>query len=251
MKRKYRHLILECVIATVVIAGLFIWILPKFFAVQNLNRPSAFPDPGLFERVQHIMKVDDDGRFTSEDTMKINRAFACSNRQIKTMRGIRYFTSITDLTCYYNLLTELDLSKNTQLTFLDCSYNRLTCLDLSEHHDLEILICYGNQIEEIVFPKPSKLIILKCQSNFLEKIDLSSMPDLKILDCSNNRLSQIDLSKNNELTFISLQSNQITEIQFPHPNKILSLDIRYNRLSEIPEQDVFTQIQRYEKVGNK
>lgn len=45
---------------------------------------------------------------------------------LTSLRGIEHFTSLTTLYCGYNLLTELDLSRNKALTVLDCSANSLT-----------------------------------------------------------------------------------------------------------------------------
>jgi len=46
------------------------------------------------------------------------------------LTGIEDFTALTDLRCYNNQLTSLDLSQNTALTYLDCSSNLLMSLDL-------------------------------------------------------------------------------------------------------------------------
>jgi len=46
------------------------------------------------------------------------------------LTGIEDFTALTDLRCYNNQLTSLDVSQNTALTYLDCSSNLLMSLDL-------------------------------------------------------------------------------------------------------------------------
>ncbi|MDO4225174.1 MAG: hypothetical protein Q4C75_04720, partial [Bergeyella zoohelcum] len=49
-----------------------------------------------------------------------------SYKQIKDLTGIEAFVNITELYCYNNQLTSLDVSKNTALTSLGCSSNQLT-----------------------------------------------------------------------------------------------------------------------------
>ena len=52
--------------------------------------------------------------------------------------------ALTWLTCSYNSLETLDISKNTALTQLDCSSNSLTTLDVSANTALTWLSCENN-----------------------------------------------------------------------------------------------------------
>ena len=47
---------------------------------------------------------------------------------IADLTGIQDFTALTDLYCYSNQLTSLDVSNNTSLTELHCYTNQLTSL---------------------------------------------------------------------------------------------------------------------------
>ena len=53
-------------------------------------------------------------------------------------------TVLTQLYCYNNELTSLDVTKNTALAILACYGNELTSLDLSENALLTGLSCDGN-----------------------------------------------------------------------------------------------------------
>ena len=50
------------------------------------------------------------------------------------------------LYCYYNQLTELDISQNTELTYLCCNDNQITSLDITHNTELYVLWCYSNQL---------------------------------------------------------------------------------------------------------
>ena len=93
------------------------------------------------------------------------------------------------LFCSSNLLTGLNLSKNTLLSSLNCSANRLTELDLSKNWNLSVLTCGGNR---------------------LTKLDVSKCTALRRLDARDNQLVFIDLTKNTALSEsnISLSGNK-------------------------------------------
>lgn len=45
-------------------------------------------------------------------------------------------THLTELICYKNQLSELDVNHNTELTYLDCTDNAIKSLDLSNNNKL-------------------------------------------------------------------------------------------------------------------
>ena len=69
-----------------------------------------------------------------------------SNKGIKNLTGIEYFTALTDLSCGGNSLESLNVSNNTALEGLYCYNNKLTSLDVSKNTALTWLFCDGNQI---------------------------------------------------------------------------------------------------------
>ena len=66
------------------------------------------------------------------------------SENIYSLKGIEYFSELTELYCSGNQLTTLDVSKNTKLEKLDCWGNQLTTLDLSKNTKLEFLWCDTN-----------------------------------------------------------------------------------------------------------
>ena len=63
-----------------------------------------------------------------------------SDKNISDLTGIEDFSALTDLFCFENLLTTLDISNNTALEFLSCENNQLTSLDVSNNTALSILM---------------------------------------------------------------------------------------------------------------
>ena len=66
----------------------------------------------------------------------------CSRRNIRDLTGIEAFTALTELICYNNRLTALDVSANTALTTLSAvlffGCNQLTALDVQCNKSLTL-----------------------------------------------------------------------------------------------------------------
>ena len=69
-------------------------------------------------------------------------------KNLISLSGIEWFTSLTYLQCSFNFLTELDVSANTLLEELHCHHNhdQLTSLDVSGCTALTKLYCDHNQL---------------------------------------------------------------------------------------------------------
>ena len=87
------------------------------------------------------------GLLTDEEILNISY-LDISGREISSLQGIEYFTSLTYLSCSKNHLTSLDVSKNPALKYLDCDNNRLTSLDVSKNTALQSLNCDFNPLSK-------------------------------------------------------------------------------------------------------
>ena len=120
-----------------------------------------------------------DGKLT-ENEIKDVTYIAVNEKNISTLKGIEYFTSLNVLICPLNQLTSLDVSKNTALIWLNCKSNQLTSLDVSQNTALERLYCYSNQLTSLDVSNNTALTWLECYSNQLTSLDVSkklaSMP---------------------------------------------------------------------------
>ncbi|WP_299133550.1 T9SS type A sorting domain-containing protein [uncultured Tenacibaculum sp.] len=68
----------------------------------------------------------------------INNSHSNISEKIKDLTGIEAFEKMTSLDCSYNLLTALDLSKNTKLTFLSCKDNNLKELNIQNGNNASL-----------------------------------------------------------------------------------------------------------------
>ena len=103
-----------------------------------------FPDENFRDYILYTLtdiagnKVGGDGILTAKEIAAV-KEINVKNKNISSLKGIEYFTSITYLNCGSTDLTSLDVSRNTELTTLECSNNQLTSLDVSKNTKLKEL----------------------------------------------------------------------------------------------------------------
>ena len=108
------------------------------------------------------------------------------NENISDLTGIEAFINITDLFCFSNNLTSLDVSKNTALTELDCGSNNLTSLDVSKNTNLQYLFANNCNLTSLDVSKNTALTRLNCNNNSLTSLDLSKNTVLQISYINDN-----------------------------------------------------------------
>ena len=110
-------------------------------AVIGPNDITAGFDPEFASILEYKGYIPDAAHISPEDVQDIERIVVSSLPSLTSLRGIEFFSSLTDLDCSRSNLTSLDLSRNTELLNLDCSVCKLTSLDLSHNTKLRGLDC--------------------------------------------------------------------------------------------------------------
>ena len=128
----------------------------------------------ILENPRNTVDKNNDGQI-SEKEARTATVLDVSLAGISSMDEIKYFTSLTVLSCYGNELTALDVSNNTSLTKLNCSSNELSAIDVGNNPELTLFYCDSNQ---------------------LSTLDVSRNTLLEIFDCSHNSIASLDVSRN-------------------------------------------------------
>ena len=186
-----------------------------------------------------------DGVLTEEEIAGVT-FIDVSEKNIASLKGIEYFTALTQLDCYENQLTSLDVSKNTVLTWLSCDNNQLTSLDVSKNTALMGLTCGGNQLTLLDVSKNTALENLYCNYNQLTSLDVSNNTALKTLYCSYNQLTSLHVSKKTALWLLTCDNNRIDETEMGNLVESLPTNngsIYVKRLNDATEQNVITTAQ--------
>lgn len=155
--------------------------------------------------------VNKDGKVSMSEAAAI-REIRLNKKDVVSLKGIEYFTTLSVLCCDYNKLTSINLSRNTALTKLECNSNQLTSINLSRNKELTYLSCWGNK---------------------LSSLDLSKSSSLGTLYCQNNLLKTLDITKNSALESLALEGNQLTSLDLTNSSKLRNLVCRYNNITQL------------------
>ena len=156
-------------------------------AIKNIAIDATnFPD----EHFRACLLAEDFGQdgVLTVDEIKDTRYLSFTKKEIASLEGIGYFTELRELSCDFNSLTTLDLSKNTKLTQVNGRDNQLTSLNVNGL---------------------TKLKELDCQNSQLASLDVSGCPALTQLLCNGNQLTALNVSQNKELTVLNIYLNRI------------------------------------------
>lgn len=156
-----------------------------------------------------------------------------NSNAIVDLTGIQDFVGFLALTCSFNQLTKLDISKNILLQSLDCSDNKLTTIDLSNNKDLQFIDCGSNLLTNLDLSKHTVLTNLYCHSNRLTVLDVSKNIKLLLLVCGSNQLANLDVSKNTNLQVFSCYNNLITDLDLSNNKDLAALNCNINQLSTL------------------
>ncbi len=197
-------------------------------------------DPDFAKELQKQGIIADADNITPEDMEKIaaitrlDIAGSYDNPgTLTSLRGIEYFEALEELSCLYNQLTSLDVSRNTALTELRCDYNQLTSLDVSRNMALTELRCDYNQLTSLDVSRNTALTYLDCNNNQLTELDVSRNTALTELDCSGNPLTTLDISMNTALTKLYCAINELTTLDVSRNTALTELNCANNELTTL------------------
>ena len=199
-------------------------------------------DPGFAQKLQELGHISDAENITSADMEKIaaiteldvSGTYENENPgTLTSLQGIEYFESLTELVCYYNQLTSLDVSANMALTELECYDNQLTSLDVSANTALTELYCLSNQLTSLDVSANTALTVLDCSSNSLTSLDVSANTALTELWCCYNQLTSLDVSANTALTTLWCYYNQLESLDVSANTALMVLECDDNQLTSL------------------
>ncbi|CAA0213540.1 Protein of unknown function precursor containing LLR and a C-terminal secretion signal. Putative adhesin [Tenacibaculum maritimum] len=155
------------------------------------------------------------------------------SKKIKDLTGIEAFINLTELNCNYNLISQLNLSKNTKLKRVHCSNNKLTSLNIGSNLVLEELYVDNNQITNLDTSNALNLIKLTVNSNQISTIDLSKNLNLKDFSCSNNQLTELSTIHNKNLEWLLCKNNQLTNLDLSGMRNLIVADCSNNQIADL------------------
>ncbi|MFB0973036.1 MAG: hypothetical protein QMB59_00510, partial [Bacteroidales bacterium] len=161
--------------------SLAVSVFPGLGADSGLNYMVSFvinisiPDANFKAYLVQKFDTDKDGEISTEEASTVTTIF-CPNKDISSLEGIGYFTSLTEVICFSNhQLASLDLSKNTALKIINIEDCQIANLDVGKNTSLTNLYCRSNKLTSLDVSKNTALTSLDCSNNQLTVLDASTM----------------------------------------------------------------------------
>ena len=199
---------------------------------NQINDSITIEDTNFLDYLLNRCDYNADGRISKQEAKAVT-SINCSYSHIQSLSGIEHFTSLKELDCSDNQLTDLDLSKNLELRILNCNNNKLTSLSVCNNVNLQELHCGNNELTSLDISQLTALEEIFCFDNKLNSLDVSKNERLKIISCFGNELSNIDISNNTNLEQFSCRNNQIANIDVSHNEKLTLLYCSNNHISNL------------------
>ena len=225
---------------------------------EDLSEELYIPDPNFKAYLLTKVDIDGDGILTKADAIawnedqSIEKEFNVSARQIQSLEGLEYFSTLTTLYCNSNQLTTLDVNNNPALVTLSCSNNQLTSLivtgnsalrnlycdmnqlkvlDLSQNNALECLHCWSNQLTDLDLQNNTSLIELRCEGNNLSMLKVNACAELQYLNCAVNQLEELRVNNLPQLETLYCQQNVLKNLIVEGCSSLKTLNCSNNQLS--------------------
>ncbi|MBR6456869.1 MAG: hypothetical protein IKS72_08120 [Prevotella sp.] len=191
-----------------------------------------FPDAKFRSYVSKNFDMDNNGYLSSEEVAAVKLIYIEKYYEdLVSIKGVEFFTELTQLYCRENNLASIDVSKNKKLEELHCFKNKLTKLDISQNTALTRLDCGMNSLTELNVSANTALTALDCDINQLTKLDVSQNTALTVLYCSANQLTSLDVSQNTALTTLRCDNNQLTELDVSKNTALTYLSCTSNQIN--------------------
>lgn len=166
----------------------------------------------------------DDGRLT---------AIKWDSKQLAGSLDLSGFTSLRELHCQRNALTELLLTGDTLLYYTDCYNNAFTALDITTNVNMEHFCCRYNRLTTLDLTHNPRLTFLCLSGNLFTHFDISHNPLLKEFYAAKCRLEEIDFSRNPHLQHISVRGNQLKRLDLSGHAELIQALCYDNELTEL------------------
>ena len=169
---------------------------------------SAVSDAALKSYLISVADTDKDGKISQAEAKAVTEV-DFSNKGIKDIDGLEWFTGLTSINASKNVIEEFPLDYFASLSTLDISDNKVATLDLSTT-SMTTLKASGNQLTS-VSGIPDKIEYVNVSNNKLTSLKCGYKSYLTYLDASNNELVNFDVHWSDKLEHLNISNNKIKD----------------------------------------
>ncbi|MDY4693972.1 MAG: leucine-rich repeat domain-containing protein [Blautia sp.] len=182
---------------------------------------SAFPDQIFRSYILKNVDTNQDKKLSSTEIGAFKK-MDLKGLGISNLKGIEYFTSLTELNASGNKLKSVNLTKNSKLTFINVSKNSLSgTLDLRKCLKMKYVVYSHNSLKKVLMPDKKYLKSLDyidaSYNKFTSQADAGLsvitsryIPNFTQIDASNNRITSFNCSGFEGI--LDLSNNKITKL---------------------------------------
>lgn len=169
---------------------------------------SAVSDAALKSYLISVADTDKDGKISQAEAKAVTEV-DFSNKGIKDIDGLEWFTGLTSINASKNVIEEFPLDYFGSLSTLDISGNKVATLDLSTT-SMTTLKASGNQLTS-VSGIPDKIKYVDVSDNKLTNISCEYKYYLTYLNVSNNELEKVGVHNSSSLAYLNISNNKIKD----------------------------------------
>lgn len=185
-----------------------------------------FPDDAFRTYLKDELKIDKDGNgaLSEVEIADVKNINIDHVRDVKSLKGLEYFTDLETLMCGDTGITELNIKENKKLTGVYLYKNMgITSLDTSSNTALEQISCYTTGIESLELSNNKNLTTLNCSDINMEILDVSENTKLEGLNCRETKIESLDVSNNTALNYLWCDNTEIKSLDVSNCTKLQSL----------------------------
>ena len=172
-----------------------------------------FPDSAFREYVRRTFDTDNNDVLSVAELEAATRIGITGNTQIKSVKGIEYFTYLETLYCWETSIESLDLTSNKRLTLINCADNQnLITLNIMGLEELTYLDLSSTGIKDLNLKSNKRLLALYVDNTEIGHLDVSGNSELWFLYCSGTKITELDLSQNKALMGLGVSDTDIREL---------------------------------------
>ena len=177
----------------------------------------TFEDDIFKDYVSEYIDRNNDGLLSEDEinkvyTIKINSFYDEKYKDLKSIKGIEYFSELKELTCYDCGLTDLDVSRNLKLKKLIVGYTDIEKLDISHNKELMELNCDSTKIKYIDLSENLLLEDINICHTDIKEIDLKDLKELRGFGCNGTLITELNLTNNIKLEGLSIDDTRISKL---------------------------------------
>lgn len=171
---------------------------------QNVNIPDANFKAYLVANT--AINTNSDSEIQVSEAAAFTGVIDCGYSNITDMTGLEAFTEITELRCYGNNLSTLDVSQNLELEELYCQDNlNIVSVITGANTNLQYINASMNtSLYQLDVSQNSSLVVLNLEDTGFNSLDVTANSSLETLLLTYTYISSLDLSQNTALTTLGL-----------------------------------------------